>query len=254
MRKRIRLTGRRQLPRSSVEAKSFELGSKKLISMTISRPEAFRNFPDSAIVKLRLFENKFSETLEFGTLGSLKATAELENTGFSAPSCQLRVVASEGDHKGLLLGSTDTWTMRAGDDDKGGKSGEGILMFQPLKIAPRCWKLSIRDDDYPVVYIDEGIPESRTWVRNDPVFISCVLPAIIREVFEDILSNNAPPDQAWMKDWLGWADTLMPGNFPPWSDGRPQRQVWIDDLLDNFCQRHGTLGMLVGRLREEVAA
>ena len=127
-------------------------------------------------------------------------------------------------------------------------------MFQPLNIAPRCWKLSIRDDDYPVVYIDERIPESRTWVRNDPVFISCVLPAVIREVFEDILSSNAPPDQAWMKDWLGWANTLMPGNSPPWADGQPQRQAWIDDLLDNFCQRHGTLGLLVGCLREEVAA
>jgi len=254
MRKRIRLTGRRQLPRSSIEAKAFELGSKKLISMTISRPEAFRNFPASAIVKLRLFENKFSETLEFGTLGAQKATAELKNPGFSAPSCQLRVVTSEGDHKGLLLGSTDTWTMRADDDDQGGKSGEGILMFQPLNIAPRCWKLSIRDDDYPVVYIDERIPESRTWVRNDSVFISCVLPAIIREVFEDILSSNAPPDQVWVKDWLGWADTLMPGNVAPWTDERSQKQVWIDNLLDNFCQRHNTLGMLVGCLREEVAA
>mgnify|MGYP003678286114 CR=1 FL=1 len=187
MRKRIRLTGRKQLPRSSVEAKVVEIGPKKLVSMTIANPQAFRKLPDTARVKLRLFENKFSETLEFGTLGSMQTTAEMTNRAFSAPSCQLRVVATEGDQKGLLLGSTDTWTMRANDDEDGSTANEGILMFQPHEIAPRSWKLEIRDDDYPIVYIDKKIPDSRTWVRNDPIFISCVLPAIIREVFDDIL-------------------------------------------------------------------
>ena len=63
MRKRIRLTGRKQLPRSSVEAKVVEIGSKKLVSMTIANPQVFKKLPDTARIKLRLFENKFSETL-----------------------------------------------------------------------------------------------------------------------------------------------------------------------------------------------
>lgn len=252
MRKRIRLTGRKQLPRSSVEAKVVEIGPKKLVSMTIANPQAFRKLPNTARVKLRLFENKFSETLEFGTLGSMQTTAELTNRAFSAPSCQLRVVATEGDQKGLLLGSTDTWTMRANDDENGSTANEGILMFQPHEIAPRSWKLEIRDDDYPIVYIDKKIPDSRTWVRNDPIFISCVLPAIIREVFDDILVATAPPDQSWAKDWLGWADSLMPGKAPPWTDGRQQKQDWVSDLLDGFCLRHGTLEMLAGSFQQEV--
>ena len=127
-------------------------------------------------------------------------------------------------------------------------------MFQPHEIAPRSWKLEIRDDDYPIVYIDKKIPDSRTWVRNDPIFISCVLPAIIWEVFEDILVSVTPPDQNWAKDWLGWADTLMPGKAPPWTDGRQQKLEWISDLLDGFCLRHGTLDMLVGKLQQEGSA
>lgn len=90
-------------------------------------------------------------------------------------------------------------------------------------------------------------------LRNDPIFVSCVLPAIIREVFDYILSVNAPPEQAWAKDWLGWADTLMPGKAVPWNDSRQQKQVWIDDLLDSFCQRHGVLELLVGKLKQEAA-
>lgn len=251
MRKRIRLTGRRQLSRSCVGTKVVEVGGKKLVAMTIANPRAFDKMPDTARIKLRLFENKFSETLEFGTLGELITTAEIRNGAFSAPSCQLRVVATDADHKGLLLGSTDTWTLRTGGDDDGDTARDGILLFQPHEIAPLTWKLEMRDNDYPVVYIDKRIPDSRTWVRNDPVFVSCVLPAIIREIFDEILITSTPPEQPWAKDWLGWADTLMPGKAPPWTEGRSQKQAWIADLLDGFCQRHSMLELLVGNLKQE---
>jgi len=65
---------------------------------------------------------------------------------------------------------------------------------------------------------------------------------------------GTPPEQAWAKDWIAWADTLMPGKAPPWGDGRPQKMSWIDDLLDSFCKRHGMLGLLVGKLEQGVAA
>lgn len=226
MRKRIRLTGRKQLARSVVEVKVVEIGGKKLVAMTIANKSAFAQMPDTARIRLRLFENKFSETLEFGTLGDMKTTAEIRNTAFSAPACQLRIVASDGEHKGLLLGSTDTWTLRTGGGDEGGTASEGILYFQPHDIAPRAWKLDVREDDYPIVYIDRKIPDARTWVRNDPVFVSCVLPAIVREVFDDILDGNTPPEQRWAKDWLGWADTLHARQCPAMERGpRPEADM-----------------------------
>lgn len=251
MRKRIRLTGRRQLSRSAVKVKVVEIGGKKLVSMTVANPKAFQKMSEAARIRLRLFENKFSETLEFGTLGDMKTTAEIRNSAFTTPSCQLRIVASDEEHKGLLLGSTDTWNLRTGGDDQGDAAGEGILLFQPYDISPRTWKLDVREDDYPVVYIDKSIPDARTWVRNDPIFVSCVLPTIVREVFDDILSSSVPPDQAWAKDWIGWAETLMPGKTPPWNDGRVQKRNWINDLLDSFCQTHGMLGLLVEKLKQE---
>lgn len=247
------MTGRKQLARSAVEAKVVEIGNKRLVSMTMAKPKAFSKMPKSARIKLRLFENKFSETLEFGTLEDMKTTAEIKSGAFSAPTCQLRIVATDEEHKGLLLGSTDTWTMRTGDNDEGGTENEGILLFQPHDIAPRSWKLDVREDDYPIVYIDKKIPDSRTWVRNNPIFVSCVLPAVIREVFDDILSVNTPPEQSWAKDWLDWADTIMPGKLPPWTDDRQQKQGWISDLLDGFCLRHDMLELLVRNLKHELA-
>ncbi len=253
MRRRVRLTGRRQLPRSSVDVKIHENGGRKLVSMTIAGPASFKEMPESARVKLRLFENKFSETLEFGTIGEMKTVVEITNGAFAVPSCQLRVVASEGDRRGLILGSTSPWNLRTGGDSESGKASEGILLFQPYNIAPRTWKLDIREDDFPLVYVDRSIPDARTWVRNDPVFVSCVLPAIVREIFESILAPDARPDKTWEKDWLDWAETLMPGKAVPWLDGIKQKREWVDDLLDSFCDRHGTLNLLVDRLRQEEA-
>ena len=253
MRKRIRLTGRRQLSRSCVGTKVVEVGGKKLVAMTIATPKVFDKMPKTARIKLRLIENKVAETLDFGTLGDMKTTAELKNGWYSAPSCQLRVVASDGERRGILLGSTDEWTLRAGGDDEGGTGSDGILLFLPHNIAPLSWKLEIRENDYPIVYIDKAIPNSSTWVRNDPTFLSCVLPAIIRELFDDILATNTPSEQAWVKEWLDWADTLMPGKAPPWTEGRVQKQAWIAHLLDGFCRRHGMLELLVGELKQGAA-
>ncbi len=253
MRKRIRLTGRRQLARSSVDVKVAKIGDKTIVSMTIADTKAFSKMPETARVKLRLFENKNSETLEFGTLGKLKITAEIVSGAFSAPSCQLRVVATDAGKTGLLLASTDNWTLRTGNDDGTGTASEGILDFQPSDIAPRVWKLGLREDEHPIVYVDKSIPDSRTWVRNDPIFLSCVLPAIVKEIFDDILSSSAGFEQDWVKDWLGWADTLMPGKAPPWNEGPRQKSEWVGDLLDSFCQRHGMLDLLVGKLAQELA-
>ncbi len=253
MRKRIRLTGRRQLPRSCVATKVIEVGDKKLVALTIADHRTFDKLPETARIKLRLIENKVAETLEFGTLGDMKTTAELQNGWYSAPSCQLRVVASDGKRRGILLGSTDEWTLRTGGGDEGDTASEGILYFLTSDIGTRSWRLDIRENDYPIVYIDKRIPDSRTWVRNDPVFVSCVLPAIVREVFEDILVADTPPEQVWARDWLNWADTLMPGKAPPWTEGRVHKQLWLADLLDTFCQRHGMLELLVGSLKQGVA-
>ena len=255
MRRRIRFTGRRQVPHSSVEVKVFKVGDgRKVVSLSILQPERFRSFPGNAKLKLRMFENKFVETIEFGTLDEQKfttPTADLENTAFSAPSCQLRVVASDGGEKGLLLGSTKTWTLRD-DDEQAEGSRKGILMFMPQDIAPYTWKLDFRDDDHPIVYIDKSITNPDIWVRSDPVFISCVLPAIIREVFEDIfLDYDDHSELEWVGDWLRWASDLMPGRPPPSPDDPEQKKRWVEDLLASFCRKHSTLDRLIEHMKEQ---
>lgn len=250
MRTTIRLTGRKELPRSATNIRLLEAHEKKYIALSIVQPEYFSGFPPDSMVKVRLVENKSSETLKFGRLDSLDVprTAELEHPSFSAPSCQLRVVAGQSSRKGILLASTKRWTLRDDSDPDDRVQARGILMFQSSKVHPRVWRLEIREDEFPVVYVDSSIPNVRTWVRNDPVFIGCVLPSIIREVFEDILAQPDPSSHEWMEDWLSWAESLMPGVELPDPEARDTRLEWIDHLLDCFCTKHDVRAGLLSHL------
>jgi hypothetical protein len=137
MRRRIRLTGRRQLSRSSVKVKVITLPHKRLLTLGIADPNSFRSFPKDSKIKLRLVENKIMELMDFGTLADPKNVVEIKNSSFSAPSCQLRIAAAAADRHGLLLGSTDTWTLQTDSETEADRSKKGILDFQPMQTAPR---------------------------------------------------------------------------------------------------------------------
>lgn len=255
MRTRIRLSGRKHLPRGCVRISSHLVDGERRLELSILRRHYFQTFPPESRVKLRLFENKLSETAVFGTIRDLRQprVVRLKKRAFLAPSCQLCVVATTGDSTGMLLGSTDSWTLSLTDDPQQGLERKGILMFQAAPIQPRVWRVDVREDDYPVVYLDSQIPQASTWVRSDPVFVSCVLPAIIREIFENILESWEDQDEgSWMSDWISWAQLFLPGMGPPSPDAtREERNEWIDSLLSSFCRQHDMLGRLLGNFAKE---
>src|SRR5262245_18420228 len=110
MRRRIRLTGRRQLSRSCVAVKATSVPSKRLLTFSIVDSAPFRPSPKDSLISVRLYEIKLVEVVNFGTVGSPAAVADLKNQTFVAPSCQLRVATAMQDSH-LLLGSSDTWTL-----------------------------------------------------------------------------------------------------------------------------------------------
>lgn len=238
MRRRIRLTGRKQIRKSSIGARIVDRGPDRWIELTIKDPGAFRTYPPDAQLKLRLIENKCSETINFGPIGNPKMVEKLKSRIFAAPSCQLRIVAAEAMERGRLLGSTDTWTLRTEDPDDTDR--DGILVFQAKEIRPETWKLEFRDDDYPIVYVDSSIPNSTSWVRTDPVFVGCVLPFIVRQVFEEIArSYSRSEGTEWMEKWLEWATDLtgVDDRVPPAVE-QDQRQRWITEIVEGFCRKH----------------
>src|SRR5690349_1975530 len=91
MRRRIRLTGRRQLAKSAVRVGLSEIGGGRLVTMTVAQPDAFKPFPTEAKVSLKLVENKKVEVVDFGTIGRMSTARDLASKDFVAPSCQIRI-------------------------------------------------------------------------------------------------------------------------------------------------------------------
>jgi hypothetical protein len=253
MRRRIRLTGRRELKKSVVKVGLSELGGRPILTMTIAQPEALKPFPAEAKVSLRLIENKRVEVVELGTIGKLRTSQELRSRDFIAPSCQLRIADSGFGTKGLLLASTDNWTLR-GDDEKDNENSRGILLFLADETAPQSWKLDVRENDYPLVRVDKRIPNAALWARHDPVFVGTALPAVVHQVFDEILREEYSEDTPWVIDWLRWADALLPGQAPPiGEDDRAARLDYLDRLIDSFCGKHNLAeGLLDVAKAEEV--
>lgn len=249
MRRRIRLTGRRQLPKSTVTAQMIEVGDDTIVTLLPKKKDAFSAFPNDARVSLKLFADKRIEILDFGTVGKLASSQKLQSKNFIAPSCQLRITDSGQKQKGLLLGSTDPWTLMS-DDPEQEAASKGIVEFLADKTAPQTWKLEIREDDYPLVRVDERIPSASMWAKTDPVFVATALPVIVSRVFEKILHEDFPDGMPWANDWLAWADSVAPGLLPL---KNPEDQSELSDaierLVDSFCQRHELAEALLRELK-----
>jgi hypothetical protein len=250
MRRRIRLTGRKQLAKSSVSVTLAEIGGKPLITMTIVDQNAFRTFPPEAKVTLRLVENKRVEVLDFGTLRRMSSTKELRSRGMVAPSCQLRVVDPGVGQRGLLLASTDGWTIRAEDPGEP-QASRGILNFLPDNTEPQPWKLHINDDDYPLVKVDKRIPNAAMWAKSDAAFVGVALPLIVRQILDEILRGDYSEDAPWVADWLRWAAAILPGEPLPEEDDKPARLEFIERLLNSFCGKHDLADKLLASIQSE---
>ncbi|MXY67111.1 MAG: hypothetical protein F4Y47_00935 [Acidobacteriia bacterium] len=251
MRTAVRLTGRKNIPVRSVDVRLIE-GQPQKVMFSIRQSFNFNGIHRSSTLKLRFFENKGFESVNLGILDDLLASNGVEralDSRFSRPSCQLRVVQSEGSEKGLLLGSTPNWTLDSDSKDHSQSQNTGILYFAVGHEDPLSWRLELRENDYPTIYVDESIPNAKAWAKGDPVFTSLVLPVVIRNILEAILQSTDPPE--WMVDWRNWVHQIGIHDDPPVNEDREERIRWIEKVVVRFAQNHKIHRNLVTSLRED---
>jgi len=235
MRRNIKLTGRKDIPLNAFRMSPDASGDA--ISFEILSESPFKGHPASARIVLRMTENKMTEQLSFGTVGLPEPAQRPQHSEFRAPSCQLRVVASDEDNFGLVLGSTNSWTLKVKGGNDAPDAGRGILDFQTAKIAPRIWKLDIRDDEHPIIYVDESISNATEWARSDPHFHATVLPVVLERVMGHLIADPENKEYDWAQEWLQWSATLLPDTKAPINDTDDARDAWLDDLVDAFCRK-----------------
>lgn len=247
MRKTIPLTGRRQLALNAFDFQISEVQGKRVAALTVVNVSALKGMPPEAEIRVRLYENKFVEILKFGTVGKPSTTYEIRGRAFDAPSCQVRIVG-QGDKDGLLLGSTKPWTYKSDGET------DGILLFQPYDTSPLAWRLDIREEENPILYVDKRIPDAAHWARTNPMFTACIFPQVIEKVFRRIFeSNTAKPEDGWMVQWVQWAQTMVQLESKLFTGACDRDALeWIDGLILTFAAKHKLADAVVSQIMKEV--
>src|SRR5688500_13076468 len=106
MRKSIRLTGRKQLDQSNFTVTLVGDGAQRSVRLRVAESWRGDQFSAKAELRIKLVENKLVEVLHFGSAVNPFGIVVLNNSGFRAPSCQVRIVSREAATDGLLLAST----------------------------------------------------------------------------------------------------------------------------------------------------
>jgi hypothetical protein len=247
MRKTIALTGRKQLPLNAFDFQISEVQGKRVAALSLVNPSVFKGMSAEAEIRVRLYENKFVEILKFGTVGKPVTTTEIAGSAFAAPSCQVRIVG-QSDKDGLLLGSTKPWTYKSDGDT------DGILLFQPFDTSPLAWKLDIRDDENPILYVDKRIPDAAHWARTNPIFTACIFPHVIERVFRRIFEESqSKPEDGWMSQWVGWAEKLVPTESKLFGQYDKDNADWVEGLIATFAAKHKLADGVVNKLTKETA-
>ena len=265
MRERIRLSGRKQITRSTFSL-TFREKNGIPVKFTLSlSDEFFANFSPDSEVRIRFTEGKQTETVSFGALDEIRkgvVTKEFENTKYFAdPFCQLRISDVSGASAGKILGSTDRWKLRASEGGKRDSGMTGILPFASGDTDPLPWYVEFPGDSSgPILRLDNKIPHPSVWVTKDPVFCTCVLPAVVQIVLRKILAlgEEGWREQEWIQNWLFWAENIHAGVFAQGNQDVPvifedsfDQDGWTRDLAGEFCRNHKFLERLVSDIGKE---
>ncbi len=212
----IRLTGRKALPQSAFSFDWNDTADGVVCILDILDKSQVQNFPPDSRIQVMLSENKSVYFADFGTLENMSSSVSFEGVNWVSPSAELRIAHQGTERNHLLLGSTKL--------PKSNNSGdaEGILHFQKKDTSPFLWELSIEEDAFPTLFLNEkmeGKVDPIIWVKSNPVFLISVFPTVIEKVFHKIFETNGKLDEGWMYLWVQWAEKTMGcENFPSGSD------------------------------------
>lgn len=248
----IRLTGRRSLSQSAFSFDWNDTSNGVVCFLDILDKSHVQNFPPDSRIQVMLSENKSVHFADFGTLENMKSSVSFGGVSWVSPSAELRIAHHGTERNHLLLGSTKL--------PKSNNSGdaEGILHFQKKDTSPFLWEVSVEEDAFPTLFLNEkmeGKVDPIIWVKSNPIFLLSVFPTVIEKVFLKIFETDGKLDEGWMYLWVLWAEKTMGcDKFPTGSD-QDDFSNWLNNAKSTILAKMDllpdALATLVGQEAEK---
>jgi hypothetical protein len=176
----------------------------------------------------------------FGTVGNLRPLDDLELTEFdSAEGILFRVRVTSPDNKGLLLAEADRIRPRIGAEEEESNRIPLLPVKPDNDLGEEIWRVDFTDR--PILLINAAVGDWRA-LAKEPVFVSLVYPAVLRQILERILYVEEYFEiddlDDWRSQWLLFATHLLGITEAPTED---QYDDWINESVEVFCRRFGIL-------------
>ncbi len=241
--RRFNYTGRQKIDRQDVPVTVFRLpDNEKTFSIEIGLQEY--ELPDDALVFVESYvPMKFYQRFAFGSVGKIvpPGSTVLDHIG-SLDELSFRVkVVDRSKRQGVLVAIADK--IAPSSKQEGEAPRQSLLPVRTRDIGNVVWRLSIGEEDKPVLEISDKIPGLSEIVRTDRGFQALVFPDLVTNVLSHALKEEQVRDPLEDDDmwhlWVRFACNL-PG-VPPIPIEESDIDEWINEAVDRFG---ATLGVI----------
>lgn len=250
--KRVNFTGRRRIPRNRVNIILSD-GQPRSFDAEINLSEF--KFPQDAVVYLEASCAGSTQVkrFDFGKVGDITQPTDRTLTDFDGENVFFTLkVVDRTERFGRILGIAEhIWPQRAGEQTVADR--RGILPVERVELGQQLWKLDFREREV-FLLLNKSVPGLMEQVRSDPLFCAVVYPEVVRQILTRAIAENVEPDEEddrWPILWLRFGKKLHPRKEDPPKPQDPEedRDQWIEEVVDAFCNAHVLKDKYVNKIR-----
>lgn len=237
MLRKFNYTGRRRIPRSRVDIRLKPTG--EFPSFDASLDFSGLDLPEDAVVLIEAYDKSSYMRFDYGTVGSLHAPpSRVLNEVQSRDTIFFRVkVVDISTRHGRVLAVADRLPPARLQEHASEK--ESLLGVRFSDLGEEIWHLDLTGD-LPTLELNKelGSLGLREMAHSSDSFISLVLPAVVRQIFTQIVLLDGDDDfsgEGWKRLWYQYAIGMGADPEPGSTD--EARAYWINDVVSAFCRR-----------------
>lgn len=241
--RRFNYTGRKKIAQDDIAIiltgdgpiKGFEANLGTLADTKYGLPKDARLFVEA-------YERTAYMRFDFGTTGAITppaSEARLLTEFEGSNGVRFRVKVVDCTHDAQLLAEADGVLPLTPEEAEQNKLP--LLPVRSEDLGHEIWRIEFPEgvQDRPILLVNINAGDHTAIVRS-PAFMALAWPALLREILTRILvideHTELDDEDDWHCQWLQYARRLLPTHEAPPQE-EEQREQWIDDVIDGFCNK-----------------
>ncbi len=240
--RKFNYTGRKKIPRVLIPVAIYEMTDGTVQFGTELNIDDL-GLPDGASIFIEAYKPmRYYKRFSYGKVGNriVPSDRDISDAGETEDLLFRVKIVDDTIKTGILVAVADRIAPKL--DSKKPSRRKSLLPVVCRDIGDLIWRLSLGEEDHPVLEISSNIDGLSEIIRSDLVFHALVLPEVFRQILRHIFEEEQifqpyADDDVW-HCWLRFSCSLPGITNPPEEDDDDNRRKnqWIEDVVDSFCR------------------